>query len=137
MPRVLLALMVVLLGGCGATIREVNLHPTPRANQGRPFYVMVRAATEKDFFTDHYQKVASLVFPVSEDATILATALLWPGHGHKLKVKVPAKKSFAIYVLFTNPGDPWKLLLAPPLKEEYHFVLDEGRIVQRRPQEKP
>jgi hypothetical protein len=134
---VVLALALLLLGGCGSTIRELHVHPTARANQGRPFYLMVRTATEKDFFTDHYQKVAGMVFPVSEDPSILATALVWPGHGQKLKVKVPAKKSFGVYVLYTNPGDPWKLLLAPPLKDEYHFVLDDARIVQRRPQEKP
>ncbi len=135
--RALLLLTAVLVGGCGSTIREINLHPTPRANQGRPFYVMVRAATEKDFFADHYQKVAGMVFPVSEDPTILATTLVWPGRHQKFKVKVEHKKSFAVYVLYTSPGDPWKVLLAPPLREEYHFVLDGARIVQRKPQEKP
>jgi hypothetical protein len=117
--------------GCGtsATVkRTVILKPVSNANYGRPFYVLIRSVTEKEFLTDNYDKVAKMVYPNSEDPSVLKVALVWPDLERKIEVDVPKDKPVGIYCIFTSPGNPWKMLLAPPLKSKLKAVLKRRTV---------
>ena len=129
---------VTLLGlaawGCATakTVkRTVVLMPDKNANYGRPFYVLLRAVDEKQFLTDNYNAVAKMVYPNSEDPSVLKAVLVWPATPRKVQVEVAKDKAIGVYCIFTRPGNPWKLLLAPPMKSEQQAVLGKNTIVIR------
>ena len=121
----------------GVPTRTLVLHPAPDVNQGRIFYVLVRTTDEKEFFADSYQKIAALAFPAAKDPSVLALALVNPGKSERLEVKVPGEQPFAIYMLFTSPGEPWKLLLSAPLEKEYEFMMEGNRVFLEKPTTAP
>lgn len=128
----LLLLAVAAAAGCGnQALRTINFQPAAQVNGGRPFYLLVRVASEKEFFGDSYKKIVGMVYPPSEDPSVLAARLIWPGRAERVQVTVADKKSFAVYVLYTSPGEPWKVLVSPPLRSQYDFVLEGGRIAPR------
>jgi hypothetical protein len=135
-PRCIGVLLLLVLAsvGCGASAtkeiveRTIVLRPSAKANKGRHFFVMVRAVSETEFFADSYQKVASMVYPASKDPSVLFVRAVWPGQTQKLVVKVPGTDSFAVYALFTSPGDPWKVLVTPPLRTRYELRLGDRTI---------
>lgn len=118
----------LLAAGCAHDMRTVVIRPGPQANAGRRFFVMVRTVKEKDFLQDGYGKVAGMIFPESGDPSIKKVQLVWPGQKAQLVVKIPKKDAFAVYGLFTHPGDPWKLLFTPPLKDEYVISAKGGKL---------
>jgi hypothetical protein len=140
-------LLLLAFTGCGHTPeppdlrRFLTFQSFPDTNLGRPFYVVVREVDESQFLTQTYSSLARSTFPKSDDETTRAVHFATPGKREQVVVEVPEDKAFAIYALFTSPGDPWKVLLPPPLERSYHFVLDRGTIRQapeskRRPPEK-
>jgi hypothetical protein len=137
LPALLAVWFSLLTAACGAPERTLIFHPAPDVNQGRHFYVLIRTVDEKDFFADSYQKIAGLVFPAAKDASVLATGLLWPGKSDKIKVKIPNDQPFAVYLLFTTPGEPWKLLLNAPLEKEYEFMLEGSKVFLQKPMAEP
>lgn len=117
--------------GCAheATVkRTVVLSPVKDANAGRPFYVLIRAVSEKEFLTDSYNTVAELVYPNSDDPTVLKVVLIWPSKEQRVEVQVPQEKGVGVYGVYTRPGNPWKVLHAPPLKSELRTVLKRRTV---------
>ncbi len=134
----LLALALSAFAACGGVpTRTLVFHPAPDVNQGRIFYVLVRTTDEKEFFADSYQKIAALAFPAAKDPSVLALAVVYPGKSEKLEVKVANEQPFAIYMLFTTPGEPWKLLLSAPLEKEYEFMMEGNRVFLEKPSTAP
>jgi hypothetical protein len=132
--RISLWIVIALVTGCAhgkgkIQPRTLVIHTTAKVNQGRHFYLLVRSVNEGEFLSDGYQKIAGMVLPASKDPTVLAVAVVWPADTQKIVVKLPDDGSFAIYALFTSPGDPWKVLLPAPLRRDYEFDLDDGHIV--------
>ena len=111
--------------------RTVILMPAADANFGRPFYVLFRTVDEKQFLTDSYNRVAKMVYPNSEDPSVLKVALVWPATQRKIEVEVAKDKAIGVYCIFTRPGNPWKLLLVPPMDSEQKALLRKSTIVIR------
>ena len=134
--RVAVAAFALLLAlgptGCATGVRTLVMRADARANQGRNFYLLVRTVAEKDFFIDGYQKIVGMVFPVSKDPSIKLVQLIRPGKVERAQIKVADGESFAVYALFTQPGDPWKVLISPPLQKEYELRLADSRIILER-----
>jgi hypothetical protein len=140
LPWLLPLLLVLLLAGaagCAHGRRTLTLDPSPQANGGRPFYILVRAVNEKAFFGESYQTVAQSLFPQTNDPSVRLVRLLWPGRQETARVTIADSDSFAVYAFFTQPGDPWRLLLSPPLRKDYALVLGTGTISLRVPGTSP
>jgi hypothetical protein len=128
-------LISVLLVGCG------NKHiPPPQivftiesekeANDGQPFHCAIRSVNAKQFLTEGYDGVASMLFANPPDPTVLATLVILPGEEQELKVNKPDQNDLGFYCFFTHPGDPWKVKLEQPLGEEYQISLGENNILE-------
>jgi hypothetical protein len=128
-------LISVSLVGCG------NKHiPPPQilftvasekeANDGQPFHCAVRSVNAKQFVTEGYDGVASMLFANPPDSTVLATLVILPGEEQELKINKPDQNDLGFYCFFTQPGDPWKVRLEQPLGEKYEVSLGENKILQ-------
>ncbi len=115
-----------LLMGCGKKSNMV-LHVSPRANDGRPIYMMLRAVNEAAFIKDSYQDVAARV--ATPDESVLATEVLYPNTNRTIELSVPAKGKIAVYFFFTSPTGDWKLLLDNPPPKSTSIVVRDRRIV--------
>lgn len=129
--RAALALVVVAAAaGCHPT-QTLIVHPLAHANGDRRFYLVVRALDDQQFVNDGYQHIAELVFPAAADPSVKLVRLVSPGHDDKVTLRLPGDQSFAVYALFTQPGESWKVLLTPPLASRYELVFDGNRVAVR------
>lgn len=112
------------VGGCvPSAVLTVETQPT--ANNGRPFYMLVRAVDAKAFGKESYQEIAHRV--VSPDDSVLSADVIFPGVLREVRLKPPSKSAMAVYFLFTEPSEPWqKLFDMPPSK--VRIVLDRNRM---------
>ena len=133
MATLRLALMALTwaLVGCAEAPRTLIVHPLAHTNHDRHFYLVVRALKEEEFVSDGYQKIASLVFPAAADPSVRLVRLVRPGRDDKLELALPDGQPYAVYALFTDPGDSWKVLLTPPLAPRYELLLDGNRLQVR------
>lgn len=91
----------------------IRLSARTGANDLRPFYVVVRAVTRKEFVEDQYQAVAALV--IAPDESVLASVLVFPGTDQQLTIAKPEGKTLGVYALLTNAtGTSWKRLFEEP-----------------------
>ncbi|MHC1724550.1 MAG: hypothetical protein AB9866_00755 [Syntrophobacteraceae bacterium] len=97
-------------------------------NDGQLFYLVVRAATDKQFLTDSYQTVAGIVFADPPDKTIIGSHVIYPGLTQEFKMILPEENPLAFYFLFTNPGDQWKKLIDQPLDSAYDIKINKDGI---------
>ena len=123
--------LVLLASGCLHPTRTLLVHPLAHANHQRRFYLVVRTLKEEEFVSDAYEHVAGLVFPSALDPSVKLVRLVAPGHDDQVELTLPAEQPFAVYALFTEPGETWKVLVTPPLVRRYHVVLDENRVTVR------
>ncbi|WP_428261502.1 hypothetical protein [Haliangium sp.] len=135
-PTLVVACLAVWVGACGGS-QKGKVEATPKTvlvirsdentNAGRPLQVLVRAVELQAFLEDSYATVAGLV--ITPDDTVLAGAVLFPGHELRLSIERPTAP-IAVYFLFTEPGSPWKMQLEPPLKWRVEFQLGEHSILE-------
>ena len=129
-----LALLVILsLTGCAifgksTPVMKFIIYSESDANDGQPFYIMIRIVNEGSFFTDSYQDASNMVFANPPIQDVLAANVVLPGKKCKIRVSKPSKKPVAIYCIFTNPGDQWKVMLSQPLKNKYKVHLEQNAI---------
>jgi hypothetical protein len=123
------AAALLFSAGCAAPTRTFVLRPEARANGGDNFYLVARSVAERDFFLDSYQKMVGMVFPVSKDPNIKLVQLIRPGQVERVKITIAEGESLAVYALFTQPGDPWKVLISPPLHKQYELRLAGSQII--------
>jgi hypothetical protein len=99
-------------------------------NAGRPFYIAIRNVNANQFLTDTYQGVAEKIFSDPPSPSVLAAQAVVPGEKLKIKVLKPDQNDVGIYCFFTDPSDPWKILLQQPLADKYKILLDVNKIKQ-------
>lgn len=132
--RTLAIAALLALGACASAepepdpMRVLTFRSTATINESRPLYIVVRSVDEGAFMQESYTTVAGKVVPAEKDETLRGVRFAWPGHEETLVVNVADDEAFAVYALFTNPRDPWKLLVQPPLRKEYGFVLEDGTL---------
>jgi hypothetical protein len=132
--RAALIAIVLIAGGCHAT-RTFVVHPALHVNHDRRVYLVVRVVKEEQFLSDPYQRIADLVFPSAPDASVKLVRLVEPGRDAQVKLALPDDQPFAVYALFSDPGDGWRVLVTPPLQSRYDVLLDRDRLVVRTPQQ--
>ncbi len=92
-----------------ATLIRVNT--TETTNQGRPFYLYIKEVEKGEFLKHEYQNIVSEAFPFSDKNPDIQPYVIFPGKNYSIRVPRKQKeKPLGIYVLYTNPGDDWKLL---------------------------
>lgn len=101
-----------------------------RTNNGQSFYMLIRSVDTQIFLTESYPDVSNMVFSVPKDKSVLAAVPVIPGVEQKVSVKKPEDTPLAIYCLFTEPGDQWKILMSPPLESRYILHLKNHRIIE-------
>jgi hypothetical protein len=129
--RCSLIALVLCAVGCGPVTYTFVVHPSVHANQDRRFYLVVRALKEEEFVADEYGKIAGYVFPPATEKGVRAVRLVNPGQNDEVKVQLADDQPLAVYALFGDPGDPWKVLLTPPLHSRYELTIEGNRIVAR------
>lgn len=132
---VLIASALALGGGAGCASepdlkRTLYLYTGESANSGKPFYVVVRAVAEADFLAESYRDIGAKIVPDAEDTSVRAVSFTQPGRDQKLVVEMEEEAFLAVYAMYTNPGEPWKVLIAPPLGRKYAIQLDSNTIRQ-------
>jgi hypothetical protein len=128
-----LVVLVAAASGCAGLLppRQLLVHPLAHVNGDRRFYLVVRALKDQDFVADDYQKIAEQVFAPTPDPSVRLVRLVSPGRDDKVLLTLPGDEPFAVYALFTEPGEPWKVLVTPPLAPVYELVLDGNRVTVR------
>jgi hypothetical protein len=129
--RSTLIALIVSAAGCGPATYTLVVHPSVHANQDRRFYLVVRALKEEEFVADEYGKIAGYVFPPATEKGVRAVRLVAPGRNDEVKVQLADDQPLAVYALFGEPGDPWKVLLTPPLHSRYELNIEGNRLVAR------
>jgi hypothetical protein len=127
--RVALIALCALGSGCSLwSTRTLVVHAHADANRDRRFYLVVRTLKEEEFVSDGYQRIAGLVFPAKADPSVRLVHQVAPGRDEEVKVSLPGDQPFAVYALFTEPGEEWKVLLPPPLATRYQVSVEGNRV---------
>jgi hypothetical protein len=129
-----LFIMMGCLYGCGkSTVKKekiiLNLIPDSRLNDERPVYIMIRKVNSRiEFLVDNYDFISDMVYANPPNENFLALHMLMPGQKEQIQVVKPDRSDIGLYVLFTNPGENWKLLLEDPLKPEYKIIIKNNEL---------
>lgn len=129
MDAIRAALIVAALvgAGCHAT-RTLVVRSAPHVNHDRRVYLVVRVVKEEQFLSDPYQHIAELVFPSAPDASVKLVRAIEPGRDAQVKLALPDDQPFAVYALFSDPGEAWKVLVTPPFSGRYEVLLERNRV---------
>lgn len=115
--------------GCSSSGVTLQLEAGPDTNGGRPLYVVVRQVEPARFASDSYGEIAHRAFARPKDETVLRTEVLYPGAKRKLRLKDPDPSlPIALYFLFTDPGERWKVKIDPPLPTSVEIRLDSNEV---------
>ena len=125
-PRLLLAVLPLLLAACQPATLQLRIKAPPGTNKGRPLYMLVRKVDAKQYTTESYAEVSARV--VQADPNVILSEIIYPGTLRRLEVKVPTDSSLAVSFLFTAPDGKWQEFLATPLAPSLDVELREGRI---------
>jgi predicted component of type VI protein secretion system len=96
---------------------DIDVASDHQTNDGQPFYLVIRAVTDKQFLTDNYQGIAGMVYSDPPDPTVLLAAPILPGKERQFKVVKPTQGAIGLYFLFSQQTDQWKMLLSQPLSD--------------------
>lgn len=133
------ALAVMFLSGCAGKKPApppqmlLNIQCDPAANSGQVFYLVVRSVTDRQFLSDTYQSVVSLVFAEPPDPAMLGSHAIIPGRKQAIKMVQPTQNALGFYFLFTEPGDQWKRMLSQPVASTYNIRIgaDDTVVIQQ------
>lgn len=137
--RLIIAIAILVLpiciGGCGKKRIPppqitFTINSSEDTNQGRLFYVAIRSVNSNQFMVETYQGAASMIYTDPPDTSVLARQVILPGEKQKIKVVKPDQNQVGLYFFFTDPGDPWRVMIEQPLEDKYKIALDKNRIVQ-------
>jgi hypothetical protein len=132
--------VLLLMGsfhGCGSKAvpkEQVTFYITPdeSVNDQRPVYLVIRKVNKKNFLTENYDDIADIVYAEPPDESLLGWHILMPGQNEKILVTKPDTLSIGVYVLFTHPGEKWKMLLEKPLESEYKITIKKNALEEYR-----
>lgn len=133
--RLTIVVLTSLLVGCASSPEPPKpmtfyVESSYEANDGHLVYMVVRSVNEKQFIDETYPMVASKVFPLTDDPTLLGVHPIKPGEKKSITATAPTKGPAAIYFMFTDPGPYWKTLLNTPLDGEWSVNLTGHNTVQ-------
>jgi hypothetical protein len=130
---IVLSLLIIMVGmqGCGkSTVKKeqivFNIVPDARMNDERPVYIVIRKTNRMEFLINDYESISNMIYANPPNESILAWQILLPGQKETIQVVKPEKSDIGAYVLFTNPGENWKLILEDPLKPEYYIKVNNN-----------
>ena len=125
-----LLLTIGFVSGCGGMGHNVSLKfkPALNANNGKPFYIVIRKVTKTNFLIDGYDEIAGMVYSEPQDESLLAWHVMLPGQKEEIKIEKPDNSSIGIYGLFTNPGKNWKIMIDSPLESKYKIDLQNNDL---------
>ncbi len=132
--------VLLLMGsfyGCGPKAvpkEQVTFYITPdeSVNDQRPVYLVIRKVNKKNFLTENYDDIADIVYAEPPDESLLGWHILMPGQNEKILVTKPDTLSIGVYILFTQPGEKWKMLLEKPLESEYKITIKKNALEEYR-----
>lgn len=132
--------VLLLMGsfhGCGpkAVPKEqvtFSITPDESVNDQRPVYLVIRKVNKKNFLTENYDDIADIVYAEPPDESLLGWHILMPGQNEKILVTKPDTLSIGVYILFTQPGEKWKMLLEKPLESEYKITIKKNALEEYR-----
>ncbi len=133
---IVFAAALLAAAGCAMKTKPVSapkinftVKSTTAANEGKPFYIVIRSCNSKEFVTGGYDSVAGALFGDPPDKSIIAYHEVIPGYTLELTAEKPDTNSIGVYCLFSDPGDEWKQLLPRPLEPRYKIDLGRNTIV--------
>lgn len=112
----------------------LNIQTDPATNKGQIFYMVLRSVTDRQFLSDSYQSVASLVFADPPDPTLLGAHAIVPGRKQVIRTVQPTQNALAFYFMFTEPADQWKKMVSQPLASAYNVGIDrdDAVVIEKR-----
>lgn len=116
-----------LTGGCTSTLR-FSISASDDTNKGTPVYLVVRKVDGQTFLAEHYGAVAQKVFQNTPDKSILQRQIIFPGQTEVLKIEKPEDGNLGVYVLFSQPGENWRIPLQAPFPDEVIISLGIHQI---------
>ena len=121
---------MVLTGCLSAPSKKVKFQiaTTAESNNGRPLHVLVREVTRKDFLVDYYDDIADGIYGGKQDESLLGWRVILPGEKTLITVERPEKKDLAVYGMFTNPGNNWKVLVTEKEEKRHRIVVDRNEL---------
>lgn len=142
MKRYTLALLLfaTLCMGCSSMKKVAGLFhssemtlsvtTTAQTNRGTPLYAVVCEVDDTQFLTEDYDAIAAKAFASQPEASTLARQVLFPDkEDQEIIVPLPQEgKSLAIYFLFTEPGERWKMIFRPPVSSSVSLDLGDNQI---------
>ena len=117
----------VLSSGCAPTLR-FSVTAEPDTNKNAPVYLVVRSVDGQAFLAEHYNAVAEKVFQNVPDKSILQRRIIFPGQTETIQIDIPAEGNLGVYVLFSEPGENWRIPLQAPFPEEVIISLGKNQI---------
>ena len=83
------------------------------SNQGGPLVVVVRKTDRAGFLAEDYDAIADGVFAQPRDPAVMRKAIVRPGQRVTLDVPRATAQGevLGLYVLFSTPGDRWRLAI--------------------------
>ena len=116
-----------LFSGCASTIR-FSITADDQTNKTTPVYVVVRSVDGQTFLAEHYNAVAEKVFQNEPDETILERTIIFPNQTEVIQIEQPETGNLGVYVLFSEPGENWRIPLQAPFPQEVLISLGKNQI---------
>ena len=124
------ALILVSMGassGCASTLK-FSITSDEQTNKSTPVYLVVRSVDGQTFLAEHYNAVAEKVFQSTRDESILERKIIFPGQTEVIQIEPPESGNLGVYVLFSEPGENWRIPLQAPFPEEIVISLGKNQI---------
>lgn len=118
------------LTGCGKKVPVIKfkVKSNDSVNGGQPVYLLIRTINGPEFVTDDYQTIVDFFNESPMNNTVISTEFIIPGGTKKFTVKKPDDSNIAVYCMFTNPENQWKILIQKPLEKKYVIRLDNNAL---------
>lgn len=116
--------MALVVSGCGGTWLQVK--SSPDANDGAFVMLVARKVDTETFATETYGQIEQLVGTPNE-SLLIEPQRIEPDQVRWMRVKVPRDADWAVYVLYTEPGRPWKKMM-PENRKIHRIELSRWRI---------
>ncbi len=117
-----------VLAGCSSNKLKIEVSSSAETNEGRPFYTVIRQVEQATYVTDSYEAVAAKVFANPPDPSVLRSEVIYPGQTAELTVTKPEVLPIAVYFLFSQPGERWKMSKVQPLPSSIDIELEKNQI---------
>jgi len=90
--------------------------------------MLVKEVERVEFLTDSYPCIAKEFFSSPKTSSYVLSKVILPGNLYKMKIpRKEDNKCIAIYFLFTDMGEKWKLAVDPAV-DKLEIVLGEREI---------